>query len=301
MICSRYHTLTEGEILKQTVYVDVLLAVNFFINYFLMLSVGKIMRRDISRTRICLAAIFGAITALSIFLPQLNTIMSSLFKLTVSAIMVAIAYKWQSWRIFLRYFLVTCAVTFGFGGTMFALWIMVAPRGMYFRNGVTYFNISPEFIIVVTILCYTVITIAGRICGSREKQSEYCSITVLNNGRAVCLNVMCDTGNLLSEPFSGYPVIVAKRNSVSKVLPEHFDDYSADSSVFSGSLSPPDFRVIPYSSVGGTGILTAFRPDKIKIADKDNLHEIDCCYIAVSDSLNEEEYDGIMNPSLLTK
>ena len=32
--------------LKQTVYADVLLALNFFINYFLLLSVGRIMRRS---------------------------------------------------------------------------------------------------------------------------------------------------------------------------------------------------------------------------------------------------------------
>lgn len=287
--------------MKQTVYVDVLLAVNFFINYFIMLSVGKVMRRDVSRTRICLAAAFGAVTALSIFLPHMHTVISTLFKLSVSAIMVAIAYKWQSCRVFLRYFLVTCAITFGFGGTMFALWIMASPRGMYFRNGVTYFNISPEFIVIVTILCYTVITVAGRICGSREKQSGYCSITVLNCGRAVCLNVICDTGNLLSEPFSGYPVIVVKRNSVSKILPEHFDDYLFDSTILSDSLSPPGLRIIPYSSVGGTGLLSAFRPDKIKVNEKDHIYEVDCCYIAVSDSLNDEEYDGIMNPSVLQK
>ena len=287
--------------MKQTVYVDVLLAVNFFINYFLMLSAGKIMRAEISRSRICLSSVFGAVTALSIFFPHMNTFVSCLFKLAVSAIMVLIAYKWQSRKVFLRYFLVTCAVTFGFGGTMFALWLTVAPGGMYFKNGVTYFNISPEFIVIVTILCYTVITIAGRICDSRENRTRQVKLTVTNNGSAVCLNVICDTGNLLSEPFSGYPVMIAKRKSVSKILPEHFDDYFSSSSSLSGSLSPPDFRVIPYSSVGGSGMLTAFRPEKIRVADKDNPREIENCYVAVSDSLGDGEYDGIINPSVFAE
>lgn len=284
--------------MKQTVYVDVLLAVNFFINYFLILSVGKIMRTDISRTRACLAAIFGALSALSIFLPSMGTVSGSLFKLTVSAVMVLIAYKWHSPKIFARYLLVTCAVTFGFGGTMFALWITVAPGGMYYRNGVTYFNISPEFIIIVTILCYTVITIAGRICSSRERNSKRYRITVCNNGRAVLLNVIGDTGNLLSEPFSGYPVMVANRNSVRKVLPENFDSYTDKIADFT---APPNCRVIPYSSVGGAGILTAFMPEKIRVADDGGTHEIRNCYIAVSDNLNEEEYDGIINPKILAE
>lgn len=287
--------------MKQTVYVDVLLAVNFFINYFLILSAGKIMRRGVSRTRICLAAAFGAVSALSIFLPQLGMIASSLFKLAVSGIMVIIAFKWQSVRIFGRYFLVMCAVTFGFGGTMFALWIMIAPRGMYFRNGVTYFNVSPEFIVVVTILCYTVITIAGRICSSRERQSARYNVTVCGNGRAVALSLVGDTGNMLSEPFSGFPVIVAKRNSVRKILPDNFEDFTSGFQFKSDSAHPPNCRVIPYSSVGGSGVLTAFLPDKIRLLQGSDSRELEKCYIAVSDSLECEEYDGIIHPSIFEK
>lgn len=287
--------------MKQTVYVDVLLAVNFFINYFLILSAGKIMRREVSRTRVCLASAFGALTALSIFLPQTGIILSGVFKLTVSAIMVLIAFKWQSARVFGRYFLVMCAVTFGFGGTMLAIWLMLAPRGMYFRNGVTYFDVPPEFIVIVTILCYTVITLAGRICSSRERRSARYNVTVCGNGHAVALRLAGDTGNMLSEPFSGYPVIVAKRNSVRKILPDDFENFISSFHTKSNSAHPPNCRVIPYSSVGGSGILTAFLPDKIRLMQDDSSCEIDKCYIAVSDSLECEEYDGIINPSVFEK
>ncbi len=284
--------------MKQTVYVDVLLAINFFTNYFLMLSAGKILRTTISRTRICLAAVFGAAAALSIFLPQMNTVVSCLYKLAVSAVMVLIAYKWQSVKQFGRSMLVTCAVTFGFGGTMFALWLTVSPRGMYYRNGVIYFNISPEFIIAVTILCYTVITVAGRICLQLERLSKNYDATVSNGGRAVKLRLMCDTGNCLTEPFSGYPVIVVKRSSVSKILPEHFMDYAAADKSKPTAVAPKNFRVIPYSTVSGSGFMTAFRPDKIKITDKDSSYALEHCYIAISDGFDDEEYDGIVNPKI---
>ncbi len=284
--------------MKQTVYVDVLLAVNFFINYFLILSSGKIMHREISRTRVCLSASFGAVTALSIFLPRMGMLTEGIFKLAVSAIMVLIAFKWQSLRVFGRYFLVMCAVTFGFGGTMFALWIMIAPSGMYFRNGVTYFNVSPEFIVVVTILCYTVITVAGKICCSRERHAKRYNITICSNGRATALQVVGDTGNMLSEPFSGYPVIVVKRNSIRRILPQNFEEFTSNSAGLSSLSCLPNCRIIPYSSVGGSGILTAFLPDKIKVTQDGASRELDKCYIAVSDGLECEEYDGIVNPSI---
>lgn len=284
--------------LKQTVYVDVLLAVNFFTNYFLMLSAGKILRTAVSRTRICLAAVFGAAAALSIFLPQMNVVISCLYKLAVSAGMVLIAYQWQGLRQFGRSMMITCAVTFGFGGTMFALWLTVSPRGMYYRNGVIYFNISPAFIIVVTILCYTVITVAGRICLRLEQLSKHYDATISNGGRAVRLRLMCDTGNCLTEPFSGYPVIVVKRSAVAKILPAYFADYSTVAKVKIPTGTPKNFRIIPYSTVSGGGFMTAFRPDNIRISDKNRSYAPEC-YIAVSEGFDSEEYDGIINPKVL--
>lgn len=312
--------------MRQTVYADVLLAVNFFINYFLMLSVGKIMKSAVSRTRICLAAVFGAACSLSVFLPEMPTLLSMMYKLAVSAGMVAIAYRQRSLRSFGKYLLITCAVTFGFGGTMFALWLTVAPSGMVYRNGVAYFNISPEFIIGVTVLCYTVITLAGRFCESLEHRAGYLNATVYNEGSAAALRLMCDTGNLLTEPFSGYPVIVVRRSAAAGILPRHFEQIDATAGIASGGGMPTNFRVIPYSSVGGGGMLMAFAPEKIVItASGDMKHrnvdddgtgkdehrfvtrpkkarrELEHCYIAVTDSLADDEYDGVINPRILTR
>lgn len=213
--------------------------------------------------------------------------------------MVLIAYKWQDFRQFGRRMLTVCAVTFGFGGTMFALWLTVSPRGMYYRNGIIYFNISPEFIIIVTVLCYTIITIAGKICLRLERLSKHYDATVSNDGKEVKLRLMCDTGNCLTEPFSGYPVIVVNRKSVFKILPEHFADYSAADKAKPGAAAPKNFRVIPYSTLSGSGFMTAFRPNKIEINDKDNCYALEFCYIAVADNFEDEEYDGIINPKIL--
>ena len=134
--------------MKQTVYADVLLAVNFFINYFLLLSVGRIMRASFSRTRVCLGAAFGAACSLTLFLPPMSFFIGCVIKLSISSAMVLIAFGAKSVAVFERYLLVTCAVTFGFGGAMLALWLTVAPKGMYYRNGTVYFSLSPTFVIL---------------------------------------------------------------------------------------------------------------------------------------------------------
>lgn len=277
----------EGESLKQTVYADVLLALNFFINYFLLLSVGRIMRTAVSRTRVCLAAAFGAVSSLTLFLPPMNALAGCLVKLAISSGMVLIAFRQPSLRGFGRYLLVTCAVTFGFGGAMLALWLTAAPHGMYYRNGTVYFSLSPGFIIAVTVACYTLITLAGRICRRLELRAGECGAVIRSRSGVASLRLMYDTGNLLTEPFSGLPVIVARRSAIGSLLPAEMRE----------GQPTGNFRVIPYSSVKGEGLLCAFRPESVELRTGSRRQRVEC-YVAVSDSLGDSEYDGIVNPRI---
>ena len=273
--------------MKQTVYADVLLALNFFINYFLLLSVGRIMKSSFSRTRVCLGAAFGAACSLTLFLPPMSLAVGSLVKLTISSGMVLIAFRLKNFRVFGRYLLVTCAVTFAFGGAMLALWLTLAPHGMYYRNGTVYFSLSPVFVIFVTVSCYTIITLAGKICRKLELRTGECSAVIRCGGCARSLRLMYDTGNLLTEPFSGLPVIVVRQNALGGVLPQGFPTGQG-----SGNL-----RVVPYSALGGEGLLCAFRPQSVELRAGRRRNRVDC-YVAVSDAL-ECEYDGIINPKIL--
>ena len=288
--------------MKQTIYADVLLALNFFINYFLLLSVGRIMRSRLIRTRVCLASTFGALCSLTLFLPPMHVVAECLLKLAISSAMVLIAFRQSSAKVFVRYLLVTCAVTFGFGGAMLALWLTVAPRGMFYRNGTVYFSMSPEFVIAVTVMCYTIITVAGRICRRLELRTGECSAVIRTQGKVRSLRLIYDTGNLLTEPFSGLPVIVAKRNSLGKAIPSDFPADKLYGHFFDQTVcdtTAKNLRVIPYAAVGGEGLLCAFRPESVDlIIGRKKRRHIEC-YIAVSDDLGQSEYDGIINPAII--
>ena len=273
--------------MKQTIYVDVLLALNFFINYFLLLSVARIMRARVSRTRICLGAVLGAACSLTLFLPPMGMAPATMVKTAICSGMVLVSFRVGGARGFIRYLLVTCAVTFGFGGAMLALWLTLAPRGMYYRNGTVYFSLSPVFVIAVTVACYSLVTIAGRILRKMELRGGECGAVIRGEGREGKLRLIFDTGNLLTEPFSGLPVIVAGRNSLSGVMPEGFPS----------RCQGCNFRVIPYSAVGGDGLLCAFRPECTELRLGKQLRRVDC-YIAVSDDFNDRDYDGIINPAI---
>ena len=284
--------------MKQTVYADVLLALNFFINYFLMLSVGRMMRLPVSRTRLCLAAIVGAAGALILFCPPLPALAGGLYKLTLTAVMVRTAFPLRRWKAFGRAMLGTVCVTFGFGGLMLALWLLVSPRGMVYRNGVVYFDLSPVFVVGATVLGYTIMAAYSRLMRRMEGRTGSCGALIYGEEGAAAVRLLYDSGNLLTEPFSGDPVIVVRRDAVARILPAHFQTYAS----FSGSMwedgVPENFRVIPFSAVGGGGCLPAFRPQRVRISVPGGSRELPPCYVAVSDGLGDDGYDGVIHPSL---
>ena len=62
------------------IYIDVLLVVNLYINYFLVRGTSLMLRRKVSPRRVILASAVGAVGSLLILVPDLNPILCVLIK-----------------------------------------------------------------------------------------------------------------------------------------------------------------------------------------------------------------------------
>lgn len=82
----------------------------------------------------------------------------------------------------------------------------------------------------------------------RMTNARPAEIEVFNNGTAVRFTACVDTGNRLTEPFSGQPVLIASAPLLRRVLPE------------------AGYRQVAYGSLGGGGTLQCFRPERIYIS-----------------------------------
>ena len=104
----------------QEVYVDILLAVNFFVNLLLLSLVGG--RCRCGRGRLVLAACVGALSSLHIFLPPLpvwaGTALGILLKIGWGAAMVRIAFGWQGWYSLIKRWLLLLGCGWVFFGLM---------------------------------------------------------------------------------------------------------------------------------------------------------------------------------------
>lgn len=149
--------------MEQGVYVDVLLVMNYIINMLLIVCMGKLSGREPKRRRIVAAALFGAATSLTIFLPFMGVFLSILMKLVISAAIVLIAFSYINLRIFFKQLFLFFAVSFSFAGVMLGIWLAFSPKGMTYYNGVVYFDISSFLLIITTAVAYALLAIASRL------------------------------------------------------------------------------------------------------------------------------------------
>ncbi len=84
------------------IYLDILVILNLFIDYFLLLSSAILMKRDVRKRRLIFASIFGSFSSLLIFLPSLHPILMFLVKFLIGVGLVLIAFGYKTRAIFLK-------------------------------------------------------------------------------------------------------------------------------------------------------------------------------------------------------
>ena len=279
--------------MKQVIYVDVLIIVNLFVNYFILLTTSKFLNLKLKLSRLILGEILGAIYSLYIFIAEPNLFVSVLVKLFMSIIMVAAAFEFNKIKQFLKIIVCFYAVNFAFSGTMFTLWCFLKPNGMIINNDIVYFNISPLTLIISTVVSYTIIEIINRVIEKKQLKSSKYEIGIKFKDKYIVLNAKIDTGNLLKEPFSNLPVIVVKKSEINLLIPEFniFENIENQN-----EIKKLKVRMIPFKTVSGTGILPAFKPEYVVL--KGNLKKQ--AYVAVcSDEYFSEGISCLVNPEIL--
>ena len=281
--------------MKQTIYIDVLISVNFLVDYFLLYAAGQLSAAAISRTRLCLGALLGAGFSCSILLPPLPLAGNFVLAVVCCALMTLTAFGFRGWRRFLRGAGCVLLVSLCYAGLMLALWTAAAPKGLVMNNGAVYIDIPPGLLVGATVVCYAVTSLFAGLLRRRNLVRSRCTVTVTHGGSQVSVDAIVDTGNLLCEPFSGLPVIVAEFEALRPVLPEGFDGHSGIHDPL-----PAGMRVIPYNGVGGGGILLAFRPERITTALPGCRARIADAYVGIlSHGRVGREHHAIVNPDVL--
>lgn len=285
------------------VYVDILISLNLIINYLLLLSSARIAGRKIMRVRVMAAALFGALCTLIIFVPLGSGLLIFAYKLLTALVIVFLAYKWIGALQFLKDVFVFFTISYLLAGILLAVWANFAPSGMLYYNGVVYFDLSATVLVGTTAVAYLLISVFARIFNIKTTENELVKATIIHNDAQVELSAIIDNGNKLAEPFSGLPVAVCCIEDITPILDrgmlEQILRLTAAESVAAENF-PEGFRLIPFSSVGRSGFLVAFKPTCIKIVAGSENYLAEDVYLGVSSQkIGDSSFSLILSNEML--
>ena len=287
---------------NRIIYIDVLICINIIINYFVLLAVIKFLNLNIKRIRIILASFVGSFYSLLILLPTINFFLSLCLKLIMSVTIIILAFGFLNLRLMLKATSTFYLINFLFAGIIFFIWYFLSPKGIFIKNGMIYFNISPIFFIISTLITYSIMQLFNKLIGQKEISQNFCKLEIEQNGQKVQLSGKIDTGNSLREPFSNIPVIVVDYTQIEKIIPQEINSYffkdntKNDSSNSSISLK---IRLIPFKTISGAGLLPAFKPDKISIIQNKQSFKKEAFLAVANGKIIGENFSALVSPELI--
>jgi stage II sporulation protein GA (sporulation sigma-E factor processing peptidase) len=271
------------------IYVDVLIVLNWYVNYFILLGTAKVTHMGFNRKKLVLSAFVGAWFSLVILLPTMNYLLSIVVKFLMSNVLIAIAFRWEGVPQNLKMSLYFSTISFMFAGIMLALESVIGGGNFSQNNGVVYANFSIGFLVVATALSYIVLCICKRLIDRNTAHLDGWYLTITYDGKVLKLNGLADTGNSLVDVFSGKPVVVCSKSTLSTLIDIQRFEITHGSDL-------KGFRLIPYSTIGTGGVIVSFKPDSVTI---DNLTDGSSKPVDVLIGISGECEKAIFNPKIL--
>ena len=269
------------------IYIDILFALNWWIDFLLLLGVRRSTGGSGQSWRLAVGALVGAVSCLVLFLPPLAVWVSLLVRLAAAVLMVMVAFGCRT-RGWIRRVVVLFALSAGLAGLCGALYFFVAPAGFYVFNGVVYYSVPSLLLVALTVVCYGLLWLFEQVLRRRAPREHLFRVGLTYADRCVTFSCLYDSGNHLIEPFSGKGVLVVERQVAEALL----------TALPSVADLPTGWRLIPYNTLGGDGLLPAFLPTSATAWIHGREYELPSCYVAVCDDLGRGEYQGLMGADM---
>ena len=256
------------------IYVDTLFVLNGAVDYLLLLAAARLAGEPLDRLRSALGAVLGGGYAVAVFLPGLDFLARPPCRLAAAVLMVLTAF-WRSRRL-LRQVVIFFALACAFGGGVLAIGLL-GGRGLTLSAGVLSSAMDLKIVLLSAAGCYAALSLVLRGAGRHAGPGgELRQVRLTLGERQTELTALVDTGNTLTDPATGRPVLVAEADCLAPLLPagvrlgpEALEDPAGALEGLEGPWRRR-FRVLPYRAVGvERGLLLALRLDKVQVGGED--------------------------------
>ena len=247
-----------------TIYIDILFLVNFAVTLSILSAQAILFKHPTGTFRIIAGALAGGLYSCVVFAFNIPFAGSMVSKVVMCPVIVGTSFGFSSIRSIIKKSLIFTLLTASLAMLMLFIIYSAGPLfniGGIVHHGFFYFDIPLHFVL----LCCTGACIGARVALKISSKSVECycmKITVEYQSKKAHIKALFDTGNCLTDPFSGKPVAVTELKTIEPL----FDKDTISCLHDIPARLPPGFRFIPFSSVGKeNGLLATFVPDRVII------------------------------------
>ena len=264
---------------EMTVYAEYLFLENFTAGLILLYLTARLGGTDAGILRLTAGAVLSGMSGFLLFLP-LNCLEAVLLRAAAAAVICAAALGADRLLKKTALFFILSFLTGG-AAMAFFLWQQIpvlAGNGVLYLDSMTYpiliFCGAPAMALAAWFV---------KLVRRKRRTDWTCGTAELEmDGRSTHLSACVDSGNSLTEPISGRPVILIDKAGAKK-LPFRREDY------------PQRYAAVPYRAVGvKQGILEGLRINRISYAGKD-YHNVILAYFEGT----FEEFEVLLNRNIL--
>ncbi len=277
--------------MQYRIYLDVFFLVNFVMDYIVLHVTAHVMEFSVSIWKKIMASLTGSLWAvveiiLMKYQEQLKGFLGMITYVVIPVLMLLIIMGWSNRKKMIKGILVLYVVTFCLSGICYAGWNYLG-FGYAFVSGI----IQKEQIFLGIAVFYGIICL-GRIMIKVRKNygSNIYKVRLTIQNHRVQFNGLVDTGNVLTDPYTGKMVHIVRSAVLNRILSGE-KDYAA-----------LHYRLIPYHSVGKeSGLLPVIDVDSMEIYERNRMIFKDSAAIGIYDGALTEtsSYDALINAAVL--
>ncbi len=292
------------------VYADVLFGINFFLDFILLWGTAKFGNFPSRMRRLIPAALLGAVYGVGILVPQWQMFYGIAGKIGFSFLMVLVAFGRLPVLRFVKAVVYFYLISFAMAGAVLGGVSLLNNSGLLLPE-----NLPIPWVALVFAVAAALLLARWGINYLRRNWQQDSCITqgeIWFEGKSVCCTLLLDTGNELSDPVSGKPVLVLEYDALKRILPEDFrtkfeacggNDVTKILAVNHGASWQRRLRLVPFHAIGSNGgMLLGFSPDLVVLGMKDKIYTKELIVCIYQYKLgNGKGYRGIVNPVVLAE
>lgn len=239
------------EVSKTVIYLDTVLFYNILADDLLLLAAGRLSGLPLRRGRIFLAAVLGGVYAAAAVL-ETSLLRAWWLKLVTAALMVWIAFGRKP--LFLRRYLLFLLVSGAFAGIEMAICGFTGSVGG-----------TPPFSMLVFlgsfVFCWLLLGVVFRGSAVPLVRGNLTPLAIARGDRQIRVTALLDSGCSIRDPVRGFPVAVVELSALSEL----FSPQERLALERQKLLESVPCTQLPFLSVGGSGVLTAFQADSVTV------------------------------------